>query len=144
MKLSDLRARVKQQWLPGPVVYARVFDPLVSEDRLKEPVVCCHTCLKRPGDLKAMLPMDSFLLYLFAPAVHPDQRRHKRMQLALSRTHNGVSNPYRLPIASMQQPVESATHNELVLAWWRRNLQTPCFRHKHTARAVRIALRTTD
>lgn len=127
---ADLKARVTREWLPGPIIYPRVMAHA-------EPTAeCCHTCLKRPGDRTTLLPMDQFLLYLVAPVVNPDQRRHKRMRATLLR--NALHNPYAIPPFLVERAREEC---DPILAWWHRNLKTPFFKHKHTARAVRLALR---
>lgn len=129
---AELKARVIKEWLPGPIVYPRV---MAHPDTMAD---CCQTCLKRPGDRAIMLPMDQFLLYIVAPVINPDQRRHKRMRVALLRPYKGTCNPYANPPWLVELAREERNP---VRAWWHRNLKTLFFKHKHTARAVRIALR---
>ena len=132
--IQTLRDRVRQQWRAGPVVFANIMafpGPTA---------VCCATCMKRPGDGKTMLPMDSYLLHLIAPTHMPDLRRQKRMQTALTRTHKGHPNPYANPRWTLQ----IASSPDPTRAWWERNLSTLFFRHKHTARSVRLLLRNSE
>ena len=136
MPAEDLKARVTKQWLPGPVVFPRI---MATPDGAA--VECCQTCLKRPGNRTAMLAMDQYLLYLMAPTTHPDLRRHKRMRTSLLRVHRGRPNPYAGPAWLVDL---ARAGPDAVRAWWHRNLRTQFFKHKHTARVVRIALRGGD
>lgn len=133
VEIDTLRARVRAQWCDGPIVFPAIMG------HPGPTALCCATCLKRPGptDVRMMLPMDAYLLYLMAPTQAPDLRRQNRMRATLLRTVKGFVNPYACPrwvlsIAAAEQPVR---------AWWERNLRTEFFAHKHTARAVRLAMR---
>jgi hypothetical protein len=140
--VRDLQARIQKEWLEGPVVYKNIMslDPGGGGEAevAKTTVICCHTCLKRPGNHTAMMPMDHYLLYLIAPTTLPDQRRHKRMRATLLRVcKGGEVNPY----ASPRWVLRIAEHRQPIQAWWERNLQTQFFQHKHTARVVRLQIR---
>ena len=131
--IGALRARVRVQWRDGPIIYPCIMA------HAGPTALCCATCLKRPGpaDGKSMLPMDAYLLYLMAPIHLPDLRRQKRMQTTLLRTVRGHHNPYATP----RWVLDIAADDQPVRAWWERNLRTEFFAHKHTARAVRLAVR---
>ena len=135
----ELQALVRRQWSPGPFVYAGLMT-------LAEPVAtCCAMCLKKRKGLagngtKSMMPMDEYLLSLMSPGRAIDHRRQKRMHRALVREVNGTRNPF-LTIPWIREIASSSSTR--VEAWWGRNLRTKFFRHKATARAVRMLVRET-
>jgi hypothetical protein len=82
--------------------------------------------------------MDEFLVSLMVPGRALDHRRQKRMHRALVREVRGAKNPF----AAIPWIREMAlAQSSKVEAWWGRNLRTKFFRHKATARAVRMLAR---
>lgn len=138
---GELQSLVRRQWRPGPFAYAGIMtiaDPTTT---------CCAMCLKRRrgnpkirGPKKSMMPMDEYILSLLAPGRSLDRRRQKRMRRSLLRDVQGARNPFAaipwiLSIAQAPCPIR---------AWWDRNLRTKYFRHKATARAVRMMIRDDE
>ena len=132
----ELQAHVRRQWREGPFVYAGIMtikDPLVT---------CCAMCLKRRRGVgaplrKTMMPMDEFLTSLMAPGRNLDHRSQNRVNQSLLREVDGARNPF----AFIPWIRDIAQSESTVQAWWDRNLRTKYFRHKTTARAVRMLIR---
>lgn len=130
-RTEALQEMVRRMWVEGPFVYKTVMGH-------KEPyAICCATCLKHRGRGTTMLPMDEFLLSLLVPGFGGDMRRSRRMRHALLRTVDNRNgrwdyNPYACPRYLYDLAARGVGY------WWERNLKTNYFRHKATAREIRV------
>lgn len=137
-RTEALQEMVRAMWVEGPFVYKNVME---HKERY---AICCATCLKHRGRGNTMIPMDEFLVSLLVPGTGGDMRRMRRMRHCLLRTvkRDGDQlwdyNPYACPRYFYDLAAHGVGH------WWRKNLETNYFKHKATAREVRIWMRSLN
>jgi hypothetical protein len=127
-----IKALVLQKVCPGPIVYPAT---LAWEADTMNICKACYQQLWRMRRGKVqMLPLDTVVLQMMVPGLprRQDTRTRMRIHAALRTNGNAYSQTFEPLNTMLQRPKE-----EQLDAWWKLNLQTEFFAHKHTARLLR-------